>query len=296
MSLILPDGFPVVEDLCNEGIARELLCGKVENTSRALRILIVNLMPVKRDAERDFLRLLAHSPYDMIVDFLRMKSHISKNTPMKHVETFYKDFDRIAADEYDGMILTGAPVEHLPFEQVDYWMELCQVMDWATNHVRSTLCVCWGAQAALYHYYGINKHAFTDKMFGVFPHTLRVPDTEIVWGFDDVFFIPHSRYTEVRADEIECVKDLQIVATSDMAGVYMVEDKLRKRVFVTGHAEYARNTLHNEYQRDLAKGLHIHIPYNYYPSDDATQKPLMRWRSCANLLIGNWLNYYVASR
>ena len=144
MSLILPDGFPVIEDLCNEGIARELLCGKAENTSRTLRILIVNLMPVKRDAERDFLRLLAHSPYDMIVDFLRMKSHISKNTPMKHVETFYKDFDRIAADEYDGMILTGAPVEHLPFEQVDYWKELCQVMDWATNHVRSTLCVCWG--------------------------------------------------------------------------------------------------------------------------------------------------------
>lgn len=296
MSLILPDGFPAVEDLCDEGIARELLCGKVEDASRTLRILIVNLMPVKRDAERDFLRLLVHSPYDISVDFLRMKSHISKNTPMQHVETFYKDFDGIAADEYDGMILTGAPVEHLPFEDVDYWKELCRVMDWATTHVRSMLCVCWGAQAALYHYYGINKHAFTEKMFGVFPHTLRVPESKIVWGFDDVFYIPHSRYTEVRADEIECVKDLRIVATSAMAGVYMVEDEERKRIFVTGHAEYARNTLHHEYQRDLAKGLHIHIPNNYYPSDDVTREPLMRWRSCANLLIGNWLCCYVASR
>lgn len=296
MSLILPAGFPAIERLHDEGVPLEMLCGSMEEGARVVRILVVNLMPVKIDAECDFLRLLAYCPYDIAVDFLRMKSHVSRNTPMEHVEAFYKDLGMVADEKYDGMIVTGAPIEHLAFEQVDYWEELCGVMDWATGHVRSMLCVCWGAQAALYHYYGVDKHTFTDKIFGVFPHTLHVSDARIVWGFDDVFYIPHSRYTEVRAEEIECVNGLRIVASSDIAGVYMVEDEERKRIFVTGHAEYARNTLHNEYQRDLAKGLHINIPSNYYPLDDVKNAPLMRWRSCANLLIGNWLNYYVVPR
>lgn len=293
MPLNIPDNLPAVKILEEENIF-------VMNESRAshqdirpLKIIILNLMPLKITTETDLLRLLSNSPLQIEIDFLKIKGHTPKNTPSEHMKTFYRDFSELNGRKYDGMIITGAPVEQLPFEEVTYWDEMKQILDWAEHHVTSTLFICWAAQAGLYHYYGIPKYPLDKKMFGVFRHTFSNEKLPIFRGFDDEFFIPHSRHTEIRAGDVEKVDALQMIASSEIAGVTMVKAKNGRQLFITGHAEYSRYTLDSEYRRDLDKNLPIEIPQNYYPEDNPENIPLMRWRSTANLFFSNWLNYYV---
>lgn len=293
MPLKIPDTLPAIKTLQEENIF-------VMNESRAshqdirpLKIIILNLMPLKITTETDLLRLLSNSPLQIEIDFMKIKGHTPKNTPSSHMSAFYKNFDELNDQKYDGMIITGAPVELLPFEEVTYWDEMKQILDWAQNHVTSTLFICWAAQAGLFHYYGIPKYPLSKKMFGVFEHTHVNDNLPIFRGFDDVFYVPHSRHTEIRAEDIEKVDDLRIVASSEDAGVTIVKAKNGRQLFITGHAEYSRNTLDGEYHRDLKKKLPINIPVNYYPANDHSKKPTMRWQSTANLLFSNWLNYYV---
>jgi homoserine O-succinyltransferase len=260
---------------------------------RPLKIVILNLMPLKITTETDLIRLLSNSPLQIELDFLQLDSHTSRNTPIEHMLAFYKKFDEISKSNYDGMIITGAPVEHLPFEEVDYWPEMVKIMDWARKHVTSTLYICWASQAGLYHYYGIPKYPLPEKMFGVFEHHTHNPLNPIFRGFDDVFFVPHSRHTEVRASDIRKVDELTILSESPESGVYMVMGRNGRELFITGHSEYSPNTLHEEYTRDRSKGLEIQIPRNYYINDDPGQGVVVRWRSHANLMISNWLNYFV---
>jgi len=258
-----------------------------------LKIVILNLMPIKITTETDLIRLLSNSPLQIEIDFLHMESHTSKNTPIEHLITFYKTFDEISLSNYDGMIITGAPVEQLEFEEVNYWPELTRIFDWAKAHVTSTLFICWAAQAGLHHYYGVPKYPLDSKMFGVFEHTKFEPHNPIFRGFDDVFFVPHSRHTEVRAEDIRKVPELTLLSESAESGVYMVMARNGRELFITGHSEYSPETLDTEYKRDLAKGLPINIPRNYYLADNPDNEPLVRWRSHANLLFTNWLNYFV---
>ena len=260
---------------------------------RPLKIIILNLMPLKITTETDLLRLLSNSPLQIEIDFMKIKGHTPKNTPSDHMEQFYQNFDELNNKKYDGMIITGAPVELLPFEEVKYWGEMQQILDWAQHHVTSTLFICWAAQAGLYHYYGVPKYQLPQKMFGVFKHTHFNSQLPILRGFDDVFFMPHSRHTEIRAEDIEKVDELQIIAQSEQAGVAIVKAKKGRQLFITGHSEYSRFTLDKEYKRDLKKQLPIQLPVNYYPGDNSEQTPLMRWGSAANMLFSNWLNYYV---
>ncbi|MBT6006910.1 MAG: homoserine O-succinyltransferase, partial [Prolixibacteraceae bacterium] len=260
---------------------------------RPLKIIILNLMPLKISTETDLLRLLSNSPLQIEIDFMKIKGHTPKNTPSSHMKSFYRNFDELNGRRYDGMIITGAPVEQLEFEEVTYWDEMKQILDWAEQHVTSTLFICWAAQAGLYHHYGIPKYPLKKKMFGVFEHTLSNPKLPIFRGFDDLFFVPHSRHTEVRAEDIEKVDALQIIAISEEAGVTIVKAKSGKQLFITGHSEYSRNTIDTEYKRDKSKNLPIEIPRNYYPENIPENAPLMRWKSTANLLFSNWLNYYV---
>ena len=260
---------------------------------RPLKIIILNLMPIKITTETDLLRLLSNSPLQIEIEFMKIKGHKPKNTPMEHMEQFYKNFDELNSRKYDGLIVTGAPVELLSFEDVTYWDELKEIFEWARYNVYSTLFICWAAQAALNHYYGIKKHELPGKLFGVFKHTHPNTHLPILRGFDDIFFIPHSRYTEVRAEDIEKVEGLQIIATSEKAGVAIVQAKNGRELYLTGHSEYSRNTLDKEYRRDLAKKIPITIPENYYPDNDPSKTPVMQWGSTANLLFSNWLNYYV---
>ena len=293
MPLKILDKLPAIKILEEENIF-------VMNESRAsnqdirpLKIIILNLMPLKISTETDLLRLLSNSPLQIEIDFMKIKGHTPKNTPSEHMKEFYRDFDELNGKKYDGMIITGAPVEQLEFEKVTYWDEMKQILDWAEHHVTSTLFICWAAQAGLYHYYDIPKYPLNKKMFGVFKHTLSNSKLPIFRGFDDLFFVPHSRHTEVRAEDIEKVDSLQIIATSEEAGVTIVKAKSGRQLFITAHSEYSRNTLDSEYKRDKAKGLSIEIPINYYLNDNPENAPQMRWRSTANLLISNWLNYYV---
>ena len=293
MPLNIPDKLPAIKLLQEENIF-------VMNESRAshqdirpLKIIILNLMPLKISTETDLLRLLSNSPLQIEIDFMKIKGHTPKNTPSTHMKAFYRHFDELNDRKYDGMIITGAPVELLDFEEVTYWDELKQILSWAEHHVTSTLFICWAAQAGLYHHYGIPKYPLEKKMFGVFKHTHSNNNLPILRGFDDVFFIPHSRYTEIRAEDVKKVDGLQIVATSDDAGVTIVKARNGKQLFITGHAEYSRHTLDSEYRRDLAKNLPINIPVNYYPENNTEKSPLMRWQSTANLFFSNWLNYYV---
>jgi homoserine O-succinyltransferase len=293
MPLNIPDNLPAIKILEEENIF-------VMNESRAshqdirpLKIIILNLMPLKITTETDLLRLLSNSPLQIEIDFLKIKGHTPKNTPSEHMKTFYRDFSELNDRKYDGMIITGAPVEQLPFEEVTYWDEMKQILDWAEHHVTSTLFICWAAQAGLYHYYGIPKYPLDKKMFGVFRHTFSNEKLPIFRGFDDEFFIPHSRHTEIRAGDVEKVDALQMIASSEIAGVTIVKAKNGRQLFITGHAEYSRYTLDSEYRRDLDKKLPIEIPQNYYPEDNPENIPLMRWRSTANLFFSNWLNYYV---
>ncbi len=260
---------------------------------RPLKIIILNLMPTKIETETQLLRLLGNSPLQVDIELLQTVTHVSKNTSHTHLTTFYRTFDEIKSQKYDGMIITGAPVELLDYEEVDYWEELCEIMEWSKRNVYSTLHICWGAQAALYYHYGIPKYLLPEKLSGVFRHRILDVFHPLMRGFDDRFLIPHSRHTEVRREDIQKHEELIILATSRTAGVSIVASKSGRQFFITGHAEYDRNTLANEYFRDVNKGLHPHVPQNYFPGNDPAALPPLTWRSHANLLYTNWLNYYV---
>mgnify|MGYP004456048187 FL=1 len=265
----------------------------VHQNIRQLEIAIVNLMPLKEETELQILRSLSNTPLQVNVTFITTKSHESTHTSMSHLNKFYQTFDEVKNQKFDGLIITGAPVELMEYEEVDYWDEICQIMEWSKGHAFSTLHLCWGAQAGLYYHYGIQKHVLDKKMFGVFRHYVKNRKVPLVRGFDDIFYAPHSRHTEVRKEDIEKCKNLTILAESDKAGVFLVIDKTGKQIFVMGHPEYDRLTLDSEYKRDKNKGLPIDVPVNYYPNDDDTQKPVLTWRSHGNILYSNWLNYYV---
>ncbi len=260
---------------------------------RPLRVAILNLMPTKVATETQLLRLIGNSPLQTNITLFYPNSHHSKNTPEEHLLAFYQPFSEIRDRKFDGLVVTGAPVEHLPFEQVDYWRELQSIMDWSLTNVFATLYICWGAQAALYHHYGVPKYPLPAKMFGVFEHRTTRNHVKLLRGFDDTFYAPHSRHTEVKRSDIEKVPELEILAESDEAGIYLVISRNGHQVFVPGHPEYDPLTLKGEYDRDISKGLPIAIPANYYPQDDPSQTPVVRWRGHANLLYSNWLNYYV---
>ncbi|MDD4601755.1 Homoserine O-acetyltransferase [bioreactor metagenome] len=293
MPIKIPNNLPAVHILEKENIFTMDETRAYAQDIRPLRILLLNLMPTKIVTETQLLRLLGNSPLQVEFDFMYTSTYEPKNTPYEHLVKFYETFDQVKNRKYDGMIITGAPVEQMPFEEVDYWDELCEIMDWSRRNVYSTLHICWGAQAALYYHYGIPKYDLPKKMFGVFPHKVNIKEKMLFRGFDDVFYAPHSRHTEVRREDIEKVARLCILSESDEAGVYAVTDKKYRRLFITGHSEYDPLTLKAEYDRDVAQGLPINIPDNYYPNDDPSQMPVVRWRSAANLLFSNWLNYYV---
>lgn len=260
---------------------------------RPLKIIILNLMPTKLETETQLLRLLSNTPLQLDVEFLQVKSHTSKNVSKSHMDKFYFTYDEIKDNRYDGMIITGAPVEHLEFEEVDYWNELCQIMEWSKTHVYSVWHICWGAQAGLYYHYGIKKYPTEKKIFGVFPHVSLDITHPLMRGLDDTYYVPHSRHTTVHRQDIAKVKDLQIISYSENAGVHIVADMECRKFFVTGHSEYDRDTLAKEYFRDKEKGIDIDIPANYFPNDNEKEVPVMTWRGTANLLFNNWLNYFV---
>ena len=293
MPVKIPDSLPATGILESENIFVMGEGRALRQDIRPLRIAILNLMPTKIVTETQLLRLLGNSPLQVEIELLHMESHESRNTPSEHLLEHYATFAEVRQQNFDGLIITGAPVETLPFEEVDYWPELKEIMDWAKTHVYSTFYICWGAQAGLYHYFGIPKYPLPEKMFGVFPHHVNVRYERLTRGFDDVFFAPHSRHTEIRREDILAVPELVLLSESEEAGVYMVISADRRHIFVTGHSEYDPLTLRDEYARDAAKGLPIGVPRHYFPEDDAGQEPLVRWRGHANLLYSNWLNYYV---
>ena len=293
MPLNIPDKLPAIKELEKENIFVMDASHASRQDIRPLRIAILNLMPVKITTETDLIRLLSNSPLQVELDFIKLSSHISKNTPKEHMQAFYKDFNLILHNKYDGLIITGAPVEQMPFEEVIYWKELTEIFSWARTNVTSSIFICWGAQAALYHYYGIPKYPLDKKMFGVFKHTKDNSMNPILRGFDDVFYVPHSRYTEIRREDILKVPELSILSESEESGVYMVASLNGREFFLTGHSEYSPDTLDIEYKRDLDKKLPIEMPKNYYVDDNPNNPPLVRWRSQANMLFVNWLNYFV---
>jgi homoserine O-succinyltransferase len=293
MPVNVPDRLPAIKILEEENIFVMDESRAMHQDIRPLKIIILNLMPLKITTETDLLRLLSNSPLQIEIDCMKMKGHVPKNTSSEHMETFYRNFDELKDKKYDGLIVTGAPVEMLPFEKVTYWEEMKEILDWAEHHVYSSLFICWAAQAGLYHYYNVPKYPLQQKMFGVFEHTHSNSQLPILRGFDDIFYIPHSRHTEIREEDIKKVEDLQIIVSSEEAGVAVVKAKNGRQLFITGHSEYSRFTLDKEYKRDKAKKLPIKIPVNYYPGDDPSKTPCMRWGSTANLLFSNWLNYYV---
>lgn len=263
---------------------------------RPLRLLVLNIMPKKQETELQLLRLLSNTAIQVNISLLRMESHISKNASQSHMDAFYTTLSEIRGQFFDGMIITGAPVEQLPFEQVDYWQEICELMEWSKTHVFSALHICWGAQAGLYYHFGVPKYLLKKKMFGVFPHRAEVKRSQLLRGFDDVFDVPHSRHTEVRREDIEKVKELRILTSSELAGVHIVANRNGRQYFITGHSEYDRNTLAAEYFRDREKGLDIELPFNYFPHNDPSEMPKFSWRCHANLMFSNWLNYCVYQR
>ena len=293
MPIKIPNNLPAARVLENENIFVMFEDRARHQDIRPLSIAILNLMPTKITTETQILRLLGNSPLQVDTVLLHPKNHNSKNTPQDHLRAFYRYFEDVKNRKFDGMIITGAPLEHLEFEEVDYWDELEEIMDWSVHNVFSTFYLCCGAQAGLYHHYGIPKYPLKEKMFGVFPHSASRKNVKLLRGFDDVFYVPHSRHTEIRRSDIERVPDLQILSESEEAGVYLVASKDERKIFVTGHSEYDAVTLKSEYDRDTAKGLQIEVPRNYYPSNDPSLQPVVKWRSHASLLFSNWLNYYV---
>jgi homoserine O-succinyltransferase len=293
MPVRIPNDLPARATLTDENIFVMTRERAVHQDIRPLRIAVLNLMPTKIVTETQLLRLLGNSPLQVDITFIRMGSHESKNTPAEHLDAFYESLDEVLHERFDGLVITGAPVETLPFDEVDYWPELVRLMDWSMTNVWSTLHICWGAQAALYHHYRVPKHSVPVKIFGLYPHRVLDPHEPIMRGFDEVFLAPHSRHTEVRREDIESVKGLKLLAVSELAGVYMAVSDDGRMVFVTGHPEYDRLTLKAEYDRDVAKGLPIAVPMNYFPDNDPAREPLVTWRSHAHLLYSNWLNYCV---
>lgn len=293
MPLNLPDKLPAIKLLQKENIFVMDASRASKQDIRPLKIALLNLMPVKITTETDLIRLLSNSPLQVELDFIKLSTHTSKNTPREHMEAFYKDFDSVIHHKYDGLIITGAPVEQMPFEEVNYWKELTGIFEWAKSNVTSSLFICWGAQAALWHYYGIPKYPLGKKMFGVFEHTKANSSNPILRGFDDLFYVPHSRHTEIKREDIIKVPELTILSESEEAGVYMVVSNNGREFFLTGHSEYSPETLGNEYKRDLSKNLPIEIPKNYYRDDNPDNEPVVRWRSQANMVFINWLNYFV---
>ncbi len=293
MPIKIPNKLPAVQALAQENIFAMTETRAITQDIRPLKLLVLNLMPTKIVTETQLARLLGNTPLQIEMELLHTKTHKAKNVEEEHLFSFYKTFDEVRDRKYDGMIITGAPVEKMPFEQVDYWQELCEILEWTKTNVHSTLHICWGAQAALYYHYGIDKAPLDKKLFGVFPHIVEQKNTMLFRGFDDVFMVPHSRHTTVRREDIEAAKNLKILASSPKAGVHAVKNESNSQVFVFGHAEYDADTLNREYVRDKTAGLPIEVPENYFPDDDDTKEPIVTWRSHANLLFYNWLNYYV---
>ncbi|MBR6219963.1 MAG: homoserine O-succinyltransferase [Clostridia bacterium] len=293
MPIKIPNSLPATGVLESENIFVITESRAISQDIRPLHILLLNLMPTKVATETQLARVLGNTPLQVELELLQVRSHESKNVSQDHMLAFYKTFDQVRDHKYDGMIITGAPVEHLPFEQVDYWDELCEIMAWSKRHVHSTFHICWGAQAGLYYHYGIRKVPLEKKLFGVFPHTVERKSSILFRGFDDVFMVPHSRHTTILREEVEAVPQLKILAASEEAGIYAMATDQGRQVFITGHSEYDADTLEREYLRDRNAGLPIEVPKNYYPNDDDTRPPMMRWRAHANLLYSNWLNYFV---
>ncbi|HLC43858.1 MAG TPA: homoserine O-succinyltransferase [Patescibacteria group bacterium] len=293
MPVIIPDNLPAKETLLLENIFVMTEKQAKRQDIRPLQIAILNLMPDKITTEVQILRLLSNTPLQIEVTFIHMKSHNSKNTAGNHLSVFYRYWDDIRGEKFDGMLITGAPVEHLPFEEVDYWPELGRILKWTKTHVYSTLHICWGAQAGLYYHYGIPKYNLSKKMFGVFPHRATRPHIPLLKGFDDTFYVPHSRHTRNRKKDIDGQSNLEILATSPEAGLCLAASKDGRQIYITGHFEYDRDSLKDEYLRDKNKGLKIDLPQHYFPADDPHQKPVANWGSHANLLYYNWLNFYV---
>lgn len=293
MPIKVPNNLPATKILDGENIFVMTERRALSQDIRPLKVLIVNIMPTKIATETQILRALSNTPLQIVPEFVSMDSHQSKNTPPEHLAAFYKSFSEVKSDRYDGVIITGAPVELLAYEDVDYWDELTEIMEWTNTHVTSTLYICWAAQAALYYHYGIPKHVLPKKLFGVFRHKTLNLHSRLTRGFDEYFWVPHSRHTQVLREDIEKTPDLEIVAESDEAGVYIVKSSDNRRIFVTGHSEYEFDTLDKEYKRDAAKGLDIEMPVNYYPDNDPSKTPPVTWRSHNHLLFTNWLNYFV---
>ena len=293
MPIKIPNELPATKVLNDENIFVITETRALTQDIRPLQLLILNLMPTKIVTETQLARLLGNTPLQVEMELLKTSTHKSKNTSEEHMISFYKTFDEIKHRNFDGMIITGAPVEHMEFEEVEYWDELCRIMEWSKSHVTSTFHICWGAQAGLYYHYGINKHQLDKKLFGVFEHTVDRKSSMLFRGFDDTFMVPHSRHTTVLQEDIEKVPELKILSTSKEAGVYAVATDRGRQIFITGHSEYDADTLEREYLRDKNAGLPIEIPKNYYPDDDDTKEPKVTWRSSANLQYSNWLNYFV---
>ena len=293
MPIRIPDALPAQKVLEAENIFTMTEYRAFHQDIRPLKVLILNLMPTKIVTETQLLRKLSNTPLQIQVELLHTASYLGHYTDEAHLDSFYTTFDQIRENKYDGMIITGAPVENLEFDQVDYWQELCDIMEWTKTHVHSTLHICWGAQAGLFYHYGIPKRALDKKLFGVFPHRVLKPNSPLFRGFDDEFFAPHSRYTEVWEEDIRKAPQLELLALSEQAGVFAVKTRDSRQLFITGHPEYDADTLAREYRRDVEKGLDIAVPENYFPGDDPARPPLVRWRSAAQLLYTNWLNYYV---
>ena len=293
MPIRIPNDLPAASTLQNENIfVMNETRGETQQI-RPLEIVLLNLMPTKIATETQLSRLLGNTPLQVNLTLMHTSTYKSRNISEEHLLAFYKTFDELKERKFDGMVITGAPVEHMPFEEVDYWPELCRIMEWSKTNVHSTFHICWGAQAGLYYHYGIRKHELPEKLFGVFPHQADYKRSILMRGFDDIFYVPHSRHTTVLREDIEAVPGLKILASSPEAGVYAVANKEGRQIFITGHSEYDPLTLKAEYDRDKNLGLPIHVPYNYFPNDDDTKEPIVRWRSSANLLFSNWLNYFV---
>lgn len=293
MPIKVRDNLPAKEILLKENVFIMDESRAYRQDIRPLKIIVLNLMPIKLETEVQILRLLGNSPLQIDISFMHMESHISKNTSAEYLDLFYNVFDDVKNKKFDGMIITGAPVELFEFEEVTYWKELTKIMEWSKTNVTSTFHICWGAQAGLYYHYGIKKYKLDKKVFGVFPHRRIYQHIDLLRGFDDIFYVPHSRHTEVKKEDIEKVEDLIILSESEEAGVYMVSSKDGRQFFVMGHSEYNRDTLKNEYERDKEKGLDIEIPKNYFKNDDPAEEPIANWKAHSSLLYTNWLNYYV---
>ncbi len=293
MPIKIPNDLPAVKVLNDENIFVMTETRAITQDIRPLKILLLNLMPKKIETETQLSRLLGNSPLQVDFEFIHTKSHFSKNTSAEHLFTFYKTFDDIKDQNFDGMIITGAPVEQMPFEEVEYWQELCEIMEWTKTHVHSTFHICWGAQAALYYHYGINKYALPEKLFGIFPHKVDYKKSILFRGFDDEFMVPQSRHTTVKTEDVAACPELKILASSERCGIYAAATAGGKQIFITGHSEYDADTLKNEYLRDLNAGLPIKMPENYFADNNPENEPVVTWRSHANLLYSNWLNYFV---